>query len=296
GKAVGLAFLLARDGRQLQSTQPKLALDPEKALATSNQARGGVEVDIARLDILDDLILVPMILQPKLVLVVELVVGVPVDIHSKLVADGSRDAEPEILLEIGIDLRGPSGYCHLLVAFPVVESRFDVRLTIHTEVNGGLSEDGGKRALLAAGYDDVEAEASAALTLTLTRALIHDVAPSVFQGRLQAVIAIVIVPETEWIADGYVADRLANHERLGRRIQRHIVLPVVAQAWVERAISASNRRSEATVRLPARQVEVGARREERVDRLCTIDLERSEEHTSELQSRENLLCRLLLEK
>src|SRR5207302_4412635 len=28
---------------------------------------------------------------------------------------------------------------------------------------------------------------------------------------------------------------------------------------------------------------------------CGIDLERSEEHTSELQSRENLVCRLLLE-
>src|SRR5690606_16895296 len=30
--------------------------------------------------------------------------------------------------------------------------------------------------------------------------------------------------------------------------------------------------------------------------LYSLDLERSEEHTSELQSRENLVCRLLLEK
>ena len=29
---------------------------------------------------------------------------------------------------------------------------------------------------------------------------------------------------------------------------------------------------------------------------CIVDLERSEEHTSELQSRTNLVCRLLLEK
>src|SRR5690606_30731938 len=39
--------------------------------------------------------------------------------------------------------------------------------------------------------------------------------------------------------------------------------------------------------------------EERVEVSCPIfdeDLKRSEEHTSELQSRENLVCRLLLEK
>src|SRR5690606_11591266 len=34
----------------------------------------------------------------------------------------------------------------------------------------------------------------------------------------------------------------------------------------------------------------------RCDITCSADLPRSEEHTSELQSRENLVCRLLLEK
>src|SRR5690606_41647519 len=35
---------------------------------------------------------------------------------------------------------------------------------------------------------------------------------------------------------------------------------------------------------------------ERLHQLVAIALDRSEEHTSELQSRENLVCRLLLEK
>src|SRR5436309_9372582 len=44
-------------------------------------------------------------------------------------------------------------------------------------------------------------------------------------------------------------------------------------------------------RLPA-----GAQVVERVGDLCSRWESRSEEHTSELQSRENLVCRLLLEK
>src|SRR2546430_7718127 len=40
----------------------------------------------------------------------------------------------------------------------------------------------------------------------------------------------------------------------------------------------------------------GAAEEHRVDRLLQPLVERSEEHTSELQSQSNLVCRLLLEK
>src|SRR5436309_12316860 len=43
-----------------------------------------------------------------------------------------------------------------------------------------------------------------------------------------------------------------------------------------------------------RNLVVGVRIEHRVQKL--VDPNRSEEHTSELQSRENLVCRLLLEK
>src|SRR3712207_8440244 len=43
-------------------------------------------------------------------------------------------------------------------------------------------------------------------------------------------------------------------------------------------------------------VGVGRREAQRVHRLVELGVERSEEHTSELQSRQYLVCRLLLEK
>src|SRR5436309_4628485 len=50
-------------------------------------------------------------------------------------------------------------------------------------------------------------------------------------------------------------------------------------------------------RLEHQQVRaVGKRQPERLHRHADLHLLRSEEHTSELQSRENLVCRLLLEK
>src|SRR5690606_23922714 len=47
---------------------------------------------------------------------------------------------------------------------------------------------------------------------------------------------------------------------------------------------------------PPSIIERVAEEEERVDPVDCSQRERSEEHTSELQSRENLVCRLLLEK
>src|SRR5690606_40188821 len=51
-------------------------------------------------------------------------------------------------------------------------------------------------------------------------------------------------------------------------------------------------------RVPRDPRELLARQFQRVDRVARVpsDEDRSEEHTSELQSRENLVCRLLLEK
>src|SRR5207302_10806766 len=63
------------------------------------------------------------------------------------------------------------------------------------------------------------------------------------------------------------------------------------------------RRAGAEVALPrtgeskrVRHAEVRRRRRERDAPVCAVAAPRSEEHTSELQSRENLVCRLLLEK
>src|SRR3712207_8954058 len=47
---------------------------------------------------------------------------------------------------------------------------------------------------------------------------------------------------------------------------------------------------------PAGQVDLGSLVRDRRKALRQVDLRRSEEHTSELQSRQYLVCRLLLEK
>src|SRR2546427_6915394 len=53
--------------------------------------------------------------------------------------------------------------------------------------------------------------------------------------------------------------------------------------------------SSTSSNLPKPPPTLSDRREE-LDRLLRQELERSEEHTSELQSQSNLVCRLLLEK
>src|SRR5690606_40143864 len=69
------------------------------------------------------------------------------------------------------------------------------------------------------------------------------------------------------------------------------VREVAEPAGVDRAQAGVGRDAEPTAALTPLRVLVAARGHE--DR---IGAERSEEHTSELQSRENLVCRLLLEK
>src|SRR2546430_5524691 len=44
------------------------------------------------------------------------------------------------------------------------------------------------------------------------------------------------------------------------------------------------------------QVRLGKNRETRIGHIPPVEIDRSEEHTSELQSQSNLVCRLLLEK
>src|SRR5690606_41777123 len=58
----------------------------------------------------------------------------------------------------------------------------------------------------------------------------------------------------------------------------------------------SSRACRCSVRRPGLSDLGSRRRPSRVGKASSTALERSEEHTSELQSRENLVCRLLLEK
>src|SRR6266511_3920867 len=79
-----------------------------------------------------------------------------------------------------------------------------------------------------------------------------------------------------------------------------VASPSTHTASPERAISPSHRRSSSRVvmKVPSGwQYPMAASSPSSRSRLSpTSVLERSEEHTSELQSRENLVCRLLLEK
>src|SRR5207302_8231056 len=74
---------------------------------------------------------------------------------------------------------------------------------------------------------------------------------------------------------------IADDEPLARRGVRQLLA-----AHEDIAVVAETRNGRETVR---------ALRELKPD-LVFLDVQRSEEHTSELQSRENLVCRLLLEK
>src|SRR5690606_41314183 len=87
----------------------------------------------------------------------------------------------------------------------------------------------------------------------------------------------------------------------------HDALPISRDAAVQRVRSADHPAREVTIQA---QVHVGrrahGRRPDHVgrpavlrsqrDQVAIVENTRSEEHTSELQSRENLVCRLLLEK
>src|SRR5690606_40650055 len=79
-------------------------------------------------------------------------------------------------------------------------------------------------------------------------------------------------------------DALPIYVEAVREEQRGAVLEVRSDVvGVDRPLRLVRREDDDDVRRGDRLVEPG-------------DLERSEEHTSELQSRENLVCRLLLEK
>src|SRR5690606_40243798 len=104
---------------------------------------------------------------------------------------------------------------------------------------------------------------STALAPTATSPLsLHDALP-ICRSALEGKIDPQVVPLPLRL-DGQAVDR--HGPEVGRR-QRHID-----------------------------RLKIGAQRIANVSRRSTVPRERSEEHTSELQSRENLVCRLLLEK
>src|SRR3712207_6915104 len=78
--------------------------------------------------------------------------------------------------------------------------------------------------------------------------------------------------------------------------------PALAAARIDQRVGVVHARHEAVVeKLPVDEVARGAYRQRRPEvedqrRVRRGRLERSEEHTSELQSRQYLVCRLLLEK
>src|SRR5207302_7583990 len=79
---------------------------------------------------------------------------------------------------------------------------------------------------------------------------------------------------------------LFPYTTLFRSGDRHVIGVAGAEIAAQQAADPGDiafRRRAIEAELPAQQ-------------LCRLDRRRSEEHTSELQSRENLVCRLLLEK
>jgi len=164
-EAVGLPLLLARDRREVEVAELEGALDPEEALPSADELRGRLEKDVSRLDALDDLILVAGVLQLHLVLVVELVVRVPVDVDLQLVPDRPGNAEPQVLFEVGIELRGVAGPSALLVVFAVLKAGVDVGLSVDAKVDLGLAENGGKRTFAPAGHRHVHPKAAALIAL-----------------------------------------------------------------------------------------------------------------------------------
>src|SRR5690554_7022835 len=75
------------------------------------------------------------------------------------------------------------------------------------------------------------------------------------------------------------------------RIGRHFDNVIDTQVML--SVEKLQHTAEVTVRLPGKDIHCEARDE---NLYASIDLLRSEEHTSELQSRPHLVCRLLLEK
>src|SRR5690606_25842587 len=114
--------------------------------------------------------------------------------------------------------------------------------------------------------------------------------------KMKKVIGVYRNQHMHWVGDGFPVKNLFSYARLGQAISPFLLLDYAAPyhfdpATVQRGVGSHPHRGFETVTL-AYQGEVT--HQDSSGGGGTIQA-RSEEHTSELQSRENLVCRLLLE-
>ena len=107
-----LAFLLAEHRGVVESSPLRFQLDPEQALGAHNQTAVERHVDVPRLDVLQDVVLLPLEADVHLVLKIEQRLRVELGPQLNLVADASADVQLNTLIEVhgarpALTLRNP---------------------------------------------------------------------------------------------------------------------------------------------------------------------------------------------
>ena len=107
-----LAFLLAEHRGVVESSPLRFQLDPEQALGAHNQTAVERHVDVPRLDVFQDVVLLPLEADVHLVLKIEQRLRIELGPQLNLVADASADVQLNALIEVhgtrpALTLRNP---------------------------------------------------------------------------------------------------------------------------------------------------------------------------------------------
>ena len=262
GQAVRLAFLLACHRRQAPAAQLEFAFDAEQALAAANQTRGRRKVDVSGFDILDNFVFVSLVLQPELVLKLELILRIPVNVNVEFVADRARDTEADVLIEFRGKPPGSPRNGHLLVAFTVFEASLDAGLPVYAKAHGGGAEYSTEGAFPAAGYRNIERKTAPGSLSPLLGLLFADDTPVVAEPGVQAALPVGFEVDDERISYLALPDEFPDDEFLPGGIELDFVPPVVAQCGEEGAAgpldrgchpAVGGRRPQVKIRPPERR-------------------------------------------
>ena len=188
-----------------------------------------MQKDVAGLDFLNDLILVPGVLEFELVLEIKLVARVIIDIDPQFVPDRACDAKAEVLLEFRVELRRFSGNRDLLVTFSVVETGMDIGCPVDAQIHFVGSEDGPECTLPATWNNDVEPETAPAALLVLPLPLQDELLPVVIQILTHPRCPVLIEFESKGVTGVPFAYLLPDRIGPGQRVKFDVMAPPLSQ-------------------------------------------------------------------
>ena len=222
-----LGVLLGGHGRERERAELEVGAEPEQPLAALDERRRRLEEHVARLDALEDVVVVALVDERHLVLELELALRVVVDVDRQLVADRAGDVEREVLAEVGVDGRAGRRLGGLEVALVVADAEVHVRRAVDGQRHLVLPEQGAERALLPA--RDLDGEAEPVPPRLALRALGRERPERLADGLLAPGHQERGERDVGRRPDVARADDLADAVAVGRRVERDLAAPVRAQ-------------------------------------------------------------------